>query len=633
MKKFLKQTFIFICVIIATILVVFIFNETKEYFDDSIETTPINDVQSHQNLFYKRYDKKEKDFGRYSLIYESSDTIKQSPYIYYYLSKLEKGDKFLTEGLSKFPNDPYLRLEISKLKSKNINYDLNLPKEVLNNFSDEELTLIVNISNILIDYPNFSSALYDLIWVFYRRILNNENLNLSEKSSIKTYKYLSKYVDRFSENKNKNKFYDFTNPMFGLPDFTRGNFEKILSFIETQISIYESIDQKYIFKDLKSSVENSQFRGNAFVGNLQGECLMVFDEGEKINQNSDERVPLMRLKYELIDYVSANRTVAEETFIVSDLERLNRNESEVPLRSPNQYSNFYIKGRFESLKVSINGGVIQDGNGEGDIYYLIDSLGKNLKCVMIGTGKYEYSANIKLKKTDHFDIKKVIHPDLDEEEKVSILKSYDKISFSGDNLEYLNDKWVYSISKKDFLSLPNVSNVSGKNFRQFLKLNLKNVINDQLSDLRLVILPYSKNSVFSRDTNIHPLNKAAQTSITGLMKKHHSFYNSDKKLLKSDKYNRDYLYLPNLISEGDYVYNLKVDLVPRDLDMYSDYYFKSKLKNGKYIDHPSTKLKENDLFKDNEFLNVLLKSLELPFLVLVDRSDNVLGEIYLKFTD
>ena len=48
---------------------------------------------------------------------------------------------------------------------------------------------------------------------------------------------------------------------------------------------------------------------------------------------------------------------------------------------------------------------------------------------MIGTGKQEYSAKIKLNKTDHYDIKKVIHPDISDEEKKSILKSYDNISF------------------------------------------------------------------------------------------------------------------------------------------------------------------------------------------------------------
>ena len=430
MKKFLKQVGYLIIFMVSIFYIRNLYGEIKEYFDDSIETTPLNDLRSHQSLYYYRYNRKEKDFGRYSEIYESSDSVKQLPYIYYYLSKLEKGDRFLNEGLSKFPNDPYLRLVDSKSKSDKINYDLNLPEVVLNEFSDEELISIINTSRILNDYPNFPNALDQLTSTFYKNILNNENLNLDEKTLIKIYRYLSKYVDGYRDNKNiNNKFYDFKNPSFGMPDISKGRFEKMLSSIETEISTYKSIEQKYIFKELKSSVGNSQFRGNAFIGNLNGECLMVFDEGAKINSYSEDRVPMMRLKYALINYYAGIRTVADETFIISNLERLNRNEVEVPLKQPNQYSKFYIKGKYESFKISIDRGLIQDGNGEGDIYYLIDSLGKNLKCIMIGTGKQEYSAKIKLNKTDHYDIKKVIHPDISDEEKKSILKSYDNISF------------------------------------------------------------------------------------------------------------------------------------------------------------------------------------------------------------
>ena len=48
------------------------------------------------------------------------------------------------------------------------------------------------------------------------------------------------------------------------------------------------------------------------------------------------------------------------------------------LKNPEKYANFYIKGKFKSLKNSVNNGNIEDGSGEGSVVFAIDSIAKCL---------------------------------------------------------------------------------------------------------------------------------------------------------------------------------------------------------------------------------------------------------------
>lgn len=74
-------------------------------------------MSEHLNLIGSYQDKgMEGDlFDSYETLFKKHPEISEEPYIYYYLSCVEKGDHYLNEGLKKFPHNPDLMLR--KVKS------------------------------------------------------------------------------------------------------------------------------------------------------------------------------------------------------------------------------------------------------------------------------------------------------------------------------------------------------------------------------------------------------------------------------------------------------------------------------------------------------------------------------------
>ena len=77
------------------------------------ETIPLSNISYHREYITNNREgpnklKTFKKYESYLLDDEIGDSIGNSPYIYYHLSRIEEDDKYLNEGLKKFPNDPYL---------------------------------------------------------------------------------------------------------------------------------------------------------------------------------------------------------------------------------------------------------------------------------------------------------------------------------------------------------------------------------------------------------------------------------------------------------------------------------------------------------------------------------------------
>ena len=100
----MKKSLFFLALIILTLI----------NCSSFIESTPIQNVIEHRkNMAYELPDNKKKLFDEYKALFDSNDSIKNSPYIYYYLSYLEEANpklkSFLNMGLEKFPDHPLLR--------------------------------------------------------------------------------------------------------------------------------------------------------------------------------------------------------------------------------------------------------------------------------------------------------------------------------------------------------------------------------------------------------------------------------------------------------------------------------------------------------------------------------------------
>lgn len=203
-------------------------------------------------------------------------------------------------------------------------------------------------------------------------------------------------------------------------------FISILSISCNSKSSKNIVSNTSLFDSIKKVNSNyGQFEGSAFIGNNSGTCYMVLENGKKIGDNYEK---IIRLRYQLYE------NVVDETFVVRDLNIMNSKTSEIRLKNPDKYAKQFIKGKFRGLKNSINNGRIADSDSSGDVVFAIDSIGKNLKYVMIGDGDYSYQGVIKLNEENHISIKKIFNENISKKEEKNIIQSYNKIELISDQL-------------------------------------------------------------------------------------------------------------------------------------------------------------------------------------------------------
>lgn len=197
-----------------------------------------------------RKENKSKDFTVYEDILFNTQHSSDSPYIYYYLSRLENGDKYLKEGLNKFPDDPYINFNIKNhISSDSLGY---LFKEILKKHPKHNLSLL----NLLTNEE-------------YKTIINSNDYNDIKElfGDSKKINELYLIVENYESGPNNSKFYDFNDTeKYGLTSELR------INFLNNSISNIKSKFQK--LQELESSCKNKYTR----VRNLEQSRLGKFSK-------------------------------------------------------------------------------------------------------------------------------------------------------------------------------------------------------------------------------------------------------------------------------------------------------------------------------------------------------------------
>lgn len=343
-------------------------------------------------------------------------------------------------------------------------------------------------------------------------------------------------------------------------------------------------------KILEVTEDLDQFKGSAFVGNLKGDCYMFLKNGKKID---DDYEKIFRLRYGIDNYIQAKSDLVDATFTVNNLSIHRRDISNMGLKNPEKYANFYIKGKFKSLKNSVNNGNIEDGSGEGSVVFAIDSIAKTLNYVMSGTGNYSYQGNIKLNEKNHILIKKIFRDTISPEEEQKIIQSYNKLELITENLIKIDNSYKFLLSKKDILKNSRVKNNydgstswSESNMNKLFSFEVKNISNDDYAFVTIGPRFYYGGKKTTEQDEMF-------------------WFTDDSSLFKAE-------YLENF-KKGDsrkFTFNLRF----KNTSFGDNDIFKSVCcdDEGHYIPHPLRKMSMEEIFNDEQFLSVLNKALKLP---------------------
>jgi hypothetical protein len=203
------------------------------------ETIPLSNIKYHKEYITNNTEgpnklKTFKKYESYLLDDEIGDSIGNSPYIYYHLGKLEEDDKYLNEGIKKFPDDPYLNYSVAIDESdRNIQDSLYL--------------------SILKKHPRFDLVFSNYINKNFEKINHEERFdvydgkyNIYDEESFITINYnevnhLYDLVNKFENGTNNSKFYDFEqiNPS-GLDSLTLTKLNSNIKYIKEKHSFLQN---------------------------------------------------------------------------------------------------------------------------------------------------------------------------------------------------------------------------------------------------------------------------------------------------------------------------------------------------------------------------------------------------------
>jgi hypothetical protein len=390
-------------------------------------------------------------------------------------------------------------------------------------------------------------------------------------------------------------------------------FISILSVSCNSKSSKNIVSNTSLFDSIKKVNSNyGQYEGSAFIGNNSGTCYMVLENGKKIGDNYEK---IIRLRYQLYE------NVVDETFVVRDLNIMNSKTSEMRLKNPDKYAKQFIKGKFRGLKNSINNGRIADSYSSGDVVFAIDSIGKNLKYVMIGDGDYSYQGIIKLNEENHISIKKIFNENISKKEEKNIIQSYNKIELISSQLIKIKaNSYKFQLSKDSIFNngkLIYKTNQQKKNSFMGFKANenakeektdfyIESII-DNLFSFKI------KNISNTFDFYINDRFYGPRMSSTQEQKIIFNFSRGSS--LGGDPADRKFTSNFKKGDEVNFTFNLKLssDNVPerfKNMTMY-------------------------DLMNSQDFLNILNSAFELPaFIIMTNgRDSETLAKIYFELVD
>ena len=253
-------------------LLFFIINLIFVSCTDVVNEVPLENVLEHRNFISSKTGDEKELLNEYKHLFDNSVSNKSKPYIYYYLSRLETNKYYLNLGLSKFPEDPYLRLNKKKY--------INSPYEERALYKD-----------ILRKHPKFGVALYNLLLSGeFKTLVSGETISDSFlKRNIQSIKELKKIFDGYLNGENYSKFYDFNDiKKYGDPEVDLFIKEKMIAFEP----IYERLLMEYKIPDyfLKKKIHtSSQWCENYILLNEKMEFKLV-DYGPRILNVRDSLV-------------------------------------------------------------------------------------------------------------------------------------------------------------------------------------------------------------------------------------------------------------------------------------------------------------------------------------------------------
>jgi len=105
-----------------------------------VEEISIEDIHAHRLHFISNNYSDNELFEVYENMYLENNSLKDEPYIYYFLSRFENKRYYLDEGLDKFPNDPFINF--NKKRYLNENDENSLYLEILDNHPRFNMAMI-----------------------------------------------------------------------------------------------------------------------------------------------------------------------------------------------------------------------------------------------------------------------------------------------------------------------------------------------------------------------------------------------------------------------------------------------------------------------------------------------------------
>jgi len=144
-----------------------------------------------------------------------------------------------------------------------------------------------------------------------------------------------------------------------------------------------------VFIGLKDLIQSwSEFNGSAFASVLPGSCKMILT-------NNTQGEGIVKLRYERWNQFQNIYDLVDQTFVVTDLNRENSRMSNgyYGLNNVLDYEEDFLFGKVNELNFSLNNGQIQNGDGEGKIWFLLDKHYFRLEYILIENSPTNNSFN------------------------------------------------------------------------------------------------------------------------------------------------------------------------------------------------------------------------------------------------
>lgn len=199
---------------------------------------PLENFKEHRQFLEGRTENKNEDFQEYEKLLIENPKLGDSPYIYYYLSRLEGNEKYLIKGLRLFPNDPYINFNKRNYLSEEESH--NLYKKILKDHPRHNISLI----NYIYHYNDFLSQTF------------TKTLFLENSSLIK--ELYSMVINYENGDPKSSEFYDFNSKSQSLSDSRK-------DYINNQINLV-----KTLYNDLEIQKEQDREERRRKINDLIG---------------------------------------------------------------------------------------------------------------------------------------------------------------------------------------------------------------------------------------------------------------------------------------------------------------------------------------------------------------------------